>query len=293
VSVAIGVFDGIHLGHQALIKAAVADARAHNRESLVFTFDRHPAEVTEPTRVPGYITTPEQRLAIFNELEIDHLVIAHFDEQFRELSPESFLHFVMSGVLGARAVFVGQDFRFGRFHSGNVEYLREAATRYGYTLNVLDPVMVDGVKASSSHVRELIRAGQVKDATDALGRPFTLVGTVVEGKKLGRTLGFPTANLQPIIRQVLPADGIYATCVMVDGVWHLGALSVGLRPTVNGKHRTVEVYILDFDADIYGHALDVEFISRLREERKFESLDLLVEQMHLDVAEVRARFSEG
>jgi len=285
-SVAIGTFDGLHRGHQALIAAAIADARAKGRQAVVFTFDRHPAELVAPDRVPGYLSTPKQRVEILTALGVDDLVIARFDEKFRELSPESFLRFVVYGILGARALFVGPDFRFGCNHAGDVEYLRGAQDRYGFAVNVLDPVLVDGERASSTRVRQCLRAGDIEGAQRVMGHRYALSGTVVEGEKLGRELGYPTANLRLTRAQVVPADGIYAVWVEWNGRRCKGACSIGVRPTVGGTERVIEVYLLDFTGDLYGETLELEFVARLREERKFDSLDALREQIARDVMQV-------
>lgn len=293
-SVAIGVFDGVHRGHQALIRNAVADAHAAEHESVVLTFDRHPAELIAPDRAPEYISTPDQQRALFAEMEVDHLVIARFDERFRDLSPESFLRLVVIGVLGAAAVFVGSDFRFGCEQAGDAAYLREAQERLGFKLHVLEPVLSGGERVSSTRIRDLIRSGDLVSAREALGHPFLLTGTVVEGARLGRTLGYPTANLVPTTRQVVPANGIYACRVFVDGRTCRAATSIGLRPTVSDDvERTIEAFLLDFDGDLYGRTLDVEFVARLRDEERFDSLTELVRQIADDVSEVERLLPEG
>ena len=287
VSVAVGMFDGLHVGHQSLIRAAVDDARGNGRPSVVFTFDRHPAELIAPDRVPGYLSTPRQRETLLQNLGVDHMVVARFDRRFRELSPEAFLHFVLYGVLGAAALFVGEDFHFGRNQQGDVEYLREAQTRFGYTLQVHPPVLVAGERASSTRVRALLREGEPAAVMEMLGHPYVLNGVVVGGEKLGRDLGYPTANLRLNRAQVLPKDGIYAVWGDVRGMRLKGACSIGMRPTVGGTERTVETYLLDFNADIYGEEMDVEFVARLRDELKFDSLEPLIEQIGFDVEQAR------
>ncbi len=287
-TVAIGVFDGLHLGHQELVRQAVADARSHGRQSVVFTFDRHPAELIAPERAPGYLTTPPQRSEILAGLGIDHLAIARFDDRFRSLSPESFLRFVAKGVLGAQAVFVGNDFRFGCNQSGDVGYLREAQDRLGFQLFVLVPVVVGGERASSSRVRELLRVGDIPGAEAILGHPFVLSGVVVAGEKLGRKLGWPTANLQLELPLVIPADGIYAGWVYVHGQRYKGACSIGIRPTVGGKERSIEAYLIGYSGDLYGEPIDLQPVKRLRDEIKFDSLEALTEQIARDVADVDA-----
>jgi riboflavin kinase / FMN adenylyltransferase len=292
-SIAVGTFDGVHLGHQALMRAAVEDARAHSRQSVVFTFDRHPAEVTAPDKVPGYLSLPDQRIETIRRLGVDDLVIACFDERFREISAEAFLHFVLVGCLGARAVLVGEDFRFGRNQEGDVTLLEDAQRRLGYTLRVLPPVMVDGEKVSSTAIRAYLRDGEIGRSAAMLGRPYALRGVVVEGEKLGRKLGYPTANLKLTREQVVPADGIYAVWVDWEGARYKGACSIGARPTVGGAERTIETYLLDFSGDLYGETIDLTFVERLRDELKFESLSALVEQIGRDVEDVRRMLRTG
>jgi riboflavin kinase/FMN adenylyltransferase len=286
-SVAIGRFDGMHLGHQSLIRTMVEDARAHGREAVVFTFDRHPAELLAPDKVPGYLQTLEQRAAVIEGLGVDTLVVAVFNERFRSLSPEAFLHFVVSGQVGAEAVFVGEDFRFGRSAEGAIDLLRSAEERYGYRTHVHPAVLVDGEKAASTRVRELLRDGEVEKAARMLGRPYALSGTVERGQQLGRTLGYPTANLRLTVAQVAPAHGIYAVWTQAAGARRMGACSIGVRPTVGGTSRTIETYLLDFSGDLYDQPMEVEFVARLRDEEKFDGLEALVAQMDRDVAGAR------
>jgi riboflavin kinase/FMN adenylyltransferase len=292
-SVAIGMFDGVHVGHQALIHACVADARAHARPSVVFTFDRHPAELIAPDHVPGYLTTPTQRAELIRALGPDHLVIARFDTALRALSPESFVQHILKDLLGAKALMVGKDFRFGRNQAGDVAFLRTAQKRFGFTTTVLEPVRVHGEKASSTRIRQLLRSGDLPGAQAALGHPYVLAGTVVEGEKLGRRLGYPTVNLKLTVAQVLPADGVYAVWVQWPGQKHKGACSIGTRPTVDGKRLVVETYLLDFDSDLYGATISLEFVARLRDQIRFDTLDALAIQMARDVAQARAILSEG
>lgn len=286
-AVAIGQFDGLHVGHQALIGRAVEEARRIRGRSVVFTFDRHPMDLIAPDRAPSQITTLEQRSKLIEECGVDDLVIAKFDNRFRDLSPETFLHFVLVGVLGAASVSVGHDFRFGCNQLGDVDFMNLAESRFRFKTNVIESVMVLGEKASSTRVRTLLRDGNVTDATQVLGRPFALIGIVVHGQQLGRTLGFPTANLATETKQLLPKDGVYAVLVNDGTVRRQGACSIGLRPTVNGKERTVETFLFDFDGDLYGQKLEFEFVERIRDEEKFNSLDELVTAMHRDVALAR------
>ncbi len=291
-TVAIGTFDGVHVGHQAIIRAAVADAHAQGRPALVFTFDRHPAELLAPGHAPAYITTPAQRIRLIAGLGAAGLVIARFDTRFSQLTPEAFVRDILKDLLGAQAIVVGTNFRFGRGRAGDVAYLERQQAAFGYTLRALEPVLVGGVPASSTRVRERLQAGDIAEAEAVLGHPFWLEGTVVAGQKLGRILGYPTANLQLTYRQVVPADGIYAVCATLDDGRQLGgACSIGDRPTVEGAGRAIETYLFDFDEDIYGRAMELRFLKRLRPEAKFDSLEALKAQMANDVADARAIFS--
>ena len=209
-AVAIGAFDGIHVGHQAIIRTAVKDARQQNRTAIVLTFDRRPATVIDPERAAPYLTTPQQRIRLIGELQPDVLVVAKFDSSIYELSPEAFLQQVLKDKLGAKTIVVGNNFFFGKNRAGDIDFLRRSQAAYGFTLDALEPVSVSGVMASSTRIRELLRDGDVQEAERMLGHPYLLAGKVVQGQKLGRTLGFPTANLDLTVRQLVPLDGIWA-----------------------------------------------------------------------------------
>jgi riboflavin kinase/FMN adenylyltransferase len=288
-TVAIGTFDGVHRGHQSIISSAVSHARRNGQTALVFTFDRHPAELLAPDRAPAYITTPAQRNALIAGLGVDALVIAHFDSALSKMSPDSFVHDILKRLLGATAIVVGNNFRFGHDRSGDVQYLAEVQSVMGFELQALEPVMMDGVPISSTRVREAILAADMASAEEMLGHSYYFEGRVVHGRKLGRTLGYPTANLEPVYRQVAPPDGIYAVEVTLPGGKRFGgACSIGNRPTVDGAGHSIEVYLLDFDGDIYDAVVDMRFVRRLRDELKFDSLDALKRQIETDVVETRA-----
>ncbi len=292
-TVAIGTFDGVHSGHREIIRTAVADARRQIRPALVFTFDRHPTAYFAPERTPGLLTTPEQRNRLISDLGVDALVVARFDSTLATLTPDAFLRDILKGLLGAQAIVEGMNFCFGKDRAGDVSYLTRVQSTFDFTLHALPPVLVDGSPASSTRVRERLLAGDIAEAEAVLGHPYLLAGTVVGGQRLGRTLGYPTANLQPTYTQVIPADGIYAVRVLLDdGRIFGGACSIGNRPTVEGAGRSIETYLLDFDEDIYGRGMEIQFIERLRGEEKFDSLDALIVQMGLDVAETRRILSQ-
>ena len=287
-TVAIGTFDGIHVGHQAIVRTAVEDARAHGRPALVFTFDRHPAELLAPERAPAYLTTPEQRDRLIAELDADALVIAHFDAAFSQMSPDLFLQRILKELLGAESIVVGTNFCFGKGRAGDITYLERNQTTFGYELQALEPVLVEGLPASSTRVRERLQAGDIAEAERVLGHPYLLAGVVVEGQKLGRQLGYPTANLSLNYRQMVPADGIYAAvATLQDGSQVGGACSIGERPTVEGAGRSIETYLFDFDADLYRQPMELRCVQWLRAEAKFDSLEALKAQMARDVVEAR------
>lgn len=288
-TVAIGTFDGVHVGHQAIIRTAVEDGRTHNRPTLVFTFDRHPQELLAPERAPGCLTTPEQRNRLIEALEADGLVVARFDRSLSELSPDAFVERVLKGLLGAQSVVVGEGFAFGKARAGTIAFLQQAQERYGFTLHALAPISVGGDAASSTRARQALQEGDIAGAEAILGHPYLLAGVVVTGKRLGRTIGYPTANLQLLVRQVVPADGIYAVMAhFEDGRQIGGACSIGERPTVPGAGRSIETYLFDFYEDIYGCRIALRFLARLRAEARFDSLEALQEQIAADVRQARS-----
>ncbi|HZT42507.1 MAG TPA: bifunctional riboflavin kinase/FAD synthetase [Chthonomonadaceae bacterium] len=288
-TVAVGTFDGVHVGHQAIIRRAIQDARVYGRPALVFTFDRHPVELLAPERAPELITTPAQRNRLIADLGVDGLIVAHFDKAFSEQSPETFVRDVLKGKLGAESIVVGTTFGFGKGRAGNAFYLQSVQDDFNFTVHALEPVMVDGAPASSTRARTLLHAGNVAEAGRVLGHPFWLAGRVVEGQKLGHTLGYPTANLERTDRQVVPADGIYAVWAKLDDGRQLGgACSIGDRPTIANAGRAIETYLFDFNEDIYGREMELRFIGRLRKEQKFDSLTALKEQMARDIEQARA-----
>jgi len=293
-TVAIGTFDGVHAGHQAILRRALQDARIYGRPALVFTFDRHPATVLAPERAPEMLTTPAQRNRLIADLGLDGLIVAHFDRAFSEQSPEVFVRDILKGRLGAEAIVVGTTFGFGKDRAGNVFYLEGVQAEFDFTLHALEPVLVDGAPASSTRVRELLRAGDVAEAERVLAHSFWLAGKVAPGQKLGKTLGYPTANMVRSFPQVVPADGIYAVCAALDdGRRFGGACSIGDRPTVPGAGHAIETYLLDFNEDIYGREMELRFLLRLRPEAKFDSLEALKTQIEYDVARARVLTESG
>jgi riboflavin kinase / FMN adenylyltransferase len=293
-AVAIGNFDGVHRGHQALLAAACACASARGGLPAVLTFTPHPARVFAPALAPPLITSLPRRLELLAEAGIELAVVEPFDRAFAAIEAEDFVREVLAARLGARDVVVGYDFSFGRGRRGNPALLARLGGELGMGVTVVPPVMADGLTCSSTKVREFVLEGRMDGAALLLGRPFEVTGEVVRGAGRGRDLGFPTANVRPEA-ELLPKLGIYAARARVldggddGGAVHRAAVSVGSNPTfVDGGGVTVEAYLLDFDGDLYGRRLRLEITHRLRDERRFASAAELVAQIHDDVARVRA-----
>jgi riboflavin kinase/FMN adenylyltransferase len=268
---AVGMFDGVHLGHREVIRGA----------DSVLTFDPHPAAIVAPAHTPKLLTDLDQKAELIAGLGVEELIVIPFDKEFSTRDAQSFMDDVLVGALGATEVSVGENFRFGSKAQGDPALL---ATDDRFATRVAPLVEVDGEIVSSSHIRGLVLAGEVDTAAHFLGRPFSMRGEVVHGDERGRELGFPTANLVPDERLVCPGHGVYAA--LADG--RPAAVSIGVRPTFgSGRHELVEVHVLDFDGDLYGHRLTVDFLARLRGERRFESAEALVAQMDDDVAAAR------
>ncbi|MGE0454208.1 MAG: bifunctional riboflavin kinase/FAD synthetase [Vicinamibacteria bacterium] len=292
-AVAIGNFDGVHLGHQALVRRIVERARATTGSAVVLTFDPHPARVLAPERAPEALLTLEQRAELLAGLGVDRLAVLPFDAAMAGLAPEAFAERVLAGALGARAVVVGEQFRFGRGRSGDVAMLRAAGARLGFEVLSVAPVVEAGVRVSSSRVRAALAAGEVELAGRLLGRLPFVDGRVVRGDGRGRQLGFPTANLD-VLNQALPGPGVYAAwCRLPDGRMHGAAANVGRRPTFGGGDLTVEAHLLDHAGDLYDRTLRLSFVRRLREERRFDGGDELARQIGADVHAARAALAEA
>jgi riboflavin kinase/FMN adenylyltransferase len=283
----IGNFDGVHLGHQALVARTVAAARRHGASATVLTFDPHPARLLSPERAPAALMTADQKAEMLEALHVDRLVVLAFTPELARSSPEEFARDVLATALGARHVVVGSDFRFGRERSGDVAALEAAGAALGFAVEPVAPVRAAGGPVSSSRIREAVAAGDVVQAAALLGRPFFVDGHVVEGDRRGRQIGVPTANLE-VVNEVLPARGVYAGFARTaDGRRHRAVANLGLRPTFAGADLRLEVHLLGFAGDLYGSLLRVEFTERLREERRFESVDALVRQLREDVEHAR------
>lgn len=283
----IGNFDGLHRGHQAVIERVRERGAALGLPAALMTFDPTPRAFFAPDDPPPRLSSLREKMEDAARLGIDVFVRARFDRAFAQLSPEAFLDDLIERRLGARAILVGRDFRFGHRRAGDIHTLERFAGKRDIELLPVPDVCIDGARVSSTRVRECLKAGDVQAASRLLGRAYRVTARVVGGERLGRTLGFPTANLR-LHRPAALRYGVYAVHVrLTDGRIHTGAASFGVRPTVNGREELLEVYLLDFSDDLYGQRIDVFFEHFVRAEAHYDSLDALSRQMHADVAEVR------
>lgn len=284
-AVTVGVFDGVHRGHRATLRRL--RERSGGRPIVVATFAPHPATVLAPDRAPRLLTTPGQRLRLFEDLGVDVVAILEFNEDMRLMSAESFVDDILVRVLRAEVIVIGSDFRFGHQGEGDVDMLHRMAAASGYVFEAVD---LEGGETpiSSTAIRRLLTDGRLDEATQLLGRPYSVAGVVVAGDGRGKSIGVPTANLELDPDQFIPKRGVYAVTAQVGGRGWRGVCNVGIRPTFGGSREIVEVHILEFDDDIYGSVLEVEFLHRIRDERQFEGVDALVAQIHRDITEATA-----
>lgn len=285
---AVGVFDGLHLGHHAIIQGMIGDSRKNEATSCVLTFLNHPLSLLAPAYCPKRLITPGQQLQLFKQTGIELLIRIKFDQDFARLTPEEFIEKILFRQLGARRIYCSADFHFGRNGKGNVDYLLHLGKKLGLEVMVLPPVVINGCVVSSTLIRELLLAGRVEQAQKMLGRPFGLQGRVIKGKGIGaRILKCPTANLKVHSQLLIPANGVYAVVVLLNQRKYAGMMNIGTCPTFGEQKRSVEVHILDFNGDLLGKTLAVEFIARLRAERKFKSVPLLRRQIAIDEQHTR------
>lgn len=286
-AVSIGVFDGVHLGHQALLSVLQSEAKRVSGPSVVLTFDRHPLELLSPDKSPFYITTLDQKLKLIEEAGANTIVLARFEHELSDLSPEDFVDEVLISKLKASTVVVGANFKFGHNRIGDVHRLQELGAERGIRVVSVEPVIIHGSKVSSTRVRHSIERGDIELAGRLLGRPFTMLGKVITGLGLGRKLGFPTANIEVSPRQAVPANGVYAVKVEIDGKPWPGVINIGVRPTLDMTTRSIEVHLIEFDGDLVGREVGIEFHCRIRDEVRFASIEELVEQIGKDVEAAR------
>ncbi|GAA4309852.1 bifunctional riboflavin kinase/FAD synthetase [Klenkia terrae] len=299
--VTVGMYDGVHLGHQQLVAAAVAKARGLGRPALLLTFDPHPAEVVRPGSHPAILTSPDRKAELVADLGVDAMCVLPFTPEFSRLSPEGFTHTVLVEHLHAAAVVVGENFTYGHLAAGDVASLTREGRRFGFAVEGLGlqtasatDVADDGeVTISSTYIRACVSAGDMRSAARALGRPHPVDGVVVPGDRPGRELGYPTANVESPKFTAVPADGVYAGRLVLQdphgrsGESFPAAISVGTNPTFQGTRRTVEAFLLDWSGDLYGEHVGVEFVERLRPMVAYRGVEALIEQMDQDVVQAR------
>jgi riboflavin kinase / FMN adenylyltransferase len=285
---AIGVFDGVHLGHQAVISTSAEHARSSDGTPVVVTFDPHPEKVLRPEAAPHLLTATPHKLALIRNLGVGHLLIVTFDKKFAATEPEDFLQQLVKHSKPLSEICVGHEWAFGKNRRGNLELLEKFGVQFDFNVVGIQPVTVNGEIVSSTTIRRAVEVGDLTKAAAMLGREYTILGTVVHGDDLGKKIGFPTANLSAHNEQ-FPPNGVYFAEAKLDGSRYPGVVNLGYRPTVSSSitERVLEIHLLDFERDIYGKDLELRFIRYLRPEKKFENVDALVRQIERDVQQAR------
>ena len=285
----IGSFDGVHLGHRALLGRLVAEARASGLASAVMTLRPHPRQFFNPENAPNILTSDHQKARLLEDIGVNALFFLPFDAAVANLDRSEFLENIVVGRCGARKIIVGHDFRFGREAQGTFEWLAETAPALGVEVCQIDPLFAGGQCVSSTIIRERILQGEVESVEGLLGRRYAIEGEVVRGRGIGHQIGFPTANVAPH-NSVIPAHGVYAAEVILDGVRWMAAVNIGIAPTIRQEEVTIEAHLLDFQGGLVGKTIEVVFFKHMRPEKKFSSLDALIAAIAEDIAAVREHF---
>jgi riboflavin kinase/FMN adenylyltransferase len=285
---AIGVFDGVHRGHQAVISTSASHAESSNGTPVVVTFDPHPEKVLRPAAAPHLLTATQHKIALIRDLGVAHLLVISFDKTFAATSPESFVEQLVVNSKPLREICVGHVWSFGKGRRGNLDLLKKLGAQFHFNVVGVRPVTMNGEIISSTAIRQAVEKGDFAKAAEMLGRDYTILGTVTRGDDLGKKIGFPTANLSAHSEQ-FPPDGVYFAEAWLEGVMYHGVVNLGCRPTVSRDQskRVLEIHLLDFNRDIYGEDLEVRFVRYLRPEKKFENIDALVRQIEADVEQAR------
>jgi len=289
----IGNFDGVHRGHLALFDAVKSRAREIDGQSVVLTFDPHPIKVMKPQNAPPLITPTEQKLQLIEAAGIDVILCLRFTREFASLSAADFIQNILVRKIGIRELVVGYDYAFGRNREGNTASLKAAGRKFGFKVHVMDPIRIDSTLVSSTAIRQLVQAGQLDEAKKLLGRNYQITGIVKTGmNRGGRLLGFPTANLN-VVDELVPQRGVYAVQVLTDSGSYQGVTNIGYNPTFENNAFSIETHILDFNENLVGKTIRVRFIARIRQERKFESVAALAEQIRKDILQAQAIFARN
>lgn len=285
-SVALGNFDGVHLGHQQILARTIETAHSKGRDAVVYTFDPHPRLVLNLVPEIPRITTPRERADLLEHLGVDVLILAEFTREFAMQTPEEFVQNVLAEELGTRNLFIGENYRFGKGRSGTPQTLRQMAPELGFIVHVVPPVRVDDAVVSSSRIRDHLIHGEIRQANVLLGREFTIEGRVIHGHHRGKAIGFPTANIKPEVK-LHPPEGVYAVYCRTDSGVHPGVMNIGSNPTFKDRRVSYEVHVLDFEGDLYGQNIRVYLVERLRPEMTFSGVEELKAQIRKDVDQGR------
>jgi len=284
--VTIGNFDGIHLGHREIFRKIVREARESNKKSVVITFDPHPQKIIHPERRPFFLLTPlNEKLDLIKSCDVDAVILITFSIEFARITAEEFVENILWKKLRLSKLLVGYDYAFGKGKGGNAEFLKASGRKLGFQVEEIGAVKTDGMISSSTGIRLAVLDGNVKQASEMLGRPYGVSGTVVEGYRRGTDIGYPTANIKS--EKVIPATGVYAIIAELEGIRHQGVINIGYNPTFGNEEISAEVHLLDFEGDIYGRDITILFIDRLRDEIKFKSPEELARQIKRDIERAR------
>ncbi len=278
----IGTFDGVHLAHRAILEELLSRARSEKGTSLVVTFEPHPQAILNPQTAPSLLTTREEKLAILDRLNLDVVVLVPFTQQLARMKADEFVEGILHRKLGVWEVVIGHDHAFGQKRRGRLETLKQLGARLNFKVDAMQPILHRGKPISSTRIRQKLLRGQVREAAAMLGRPYGLTGHIISGKGRGRTLKYPTANMKVPAQKLIPANGVYAvTCQFLGTVLH-GLLNIGFRPTFGAGARTVEIHFFDFQRSLYGKAINIKLIEKIREEQQFEDGAQLSQQIRKD-----------
>ncbi|MEW6109761.1 MAG: bifunctional riboflavin kinase/FAD synthetase [Nitrospirota bacterium] len=280
--ITLGNFDGLHLGHQELIKMVIKRAKEIGALSLVVTFRPHPLKILAPEKCPPLISIYEEKIRLFEKLGIDALVKIPFTLDFSSMTPRDFVKNILCDLLGAKEIFVGYNYRFGKGREGNIKKLKELGEEFGFSVIEVEQISLNGVVISSTKIRQLLKNGEVEQAAGFLGRDYAITGIVVKGDGRGKGLGFPTANIASK-HAIIPSDGVYAVRLFARDKYYNGVANIGMRPTFDKKELAVEVHVFDFNEDLYGEEITVYFIKKIREEKKFLNAEALIRQIKSDI----------
>ena len=289
--VTTGTFDGVHAGHRKVLERLKEIAREEKGETVIFTFYPHPRQVLTPQEnTLRLLNTLDEKIKLLRAAGIDHLIVFPFTVEFSRLSYQEFVKQVLIGQIGTACLVIGHDHRFGKNREGDFEYLKQCAEKYHFRIERLDALLVNELNVSSTRIREALESGNIATANNFLGYPYELHGKVIEGLKVGRKIGFPTANIEAAeVTKLIPGYGVYAVKVRIDNLTYMGMLNIGSRPTLNqnADNRSIEVNIFDFEGSLYGKEISLLFIDKIRDERKFSGIDTLISRLHIDKIEAQ------